>query len=425
MSSIDQDQIALAIKNANGASAAGLLQPTMPDPFVNTGRTYMFPESAQVVNTSLVNVDLGPPQSASSVANFFSDLAGNFVEFIINPGMFAGHMESLNVIFGLTVSTANVQLLPTYMWFDKLEIWFNSTLNNGEVFNNKYELASSVLMGVDKLTLDSWAPYHNADPVTLGGAAALVPGSYEFILSLKSTILSFMRLNPQAIKGDVRLRFYPSAFSQLSLAGVRANVVMNRITLNANVAWLNQADAMARSSFLMNNLTTYPISSWSTFVSPQAYALTAGQPIKFLLQAAPGLVSGLLVYAQQANPTGAQYNTGVNLDTAQFALYDSTNNFIQQRLSGRYLRAFDASVEKKSYVLFGQQTGIDLYPVAWSGRQRGVDTGALDGQLFMSFQGTSLEIIPGVTDAGPYNFYVIIMYHKLAKLSKGFVEVGQ
>lgn len=413
MASLNQDQIAEARRQ--GGTIASILPARNPGGFISPERAVMMlPESASVSNVMKKNILLGVPENAGSIASMFSSNPG-YMEFVVRGSSVQGPIQDLQLVMEFSVANAPVTLVPTYQMFRSIQFYFNSSAVVGDQYATQTEIMADVLTYLEPDTMrKGWCQFHNS--VETGGSGPQLPigSGYQFGLDMKSTIVSAMKYDTGlAGQKELRIRFQPAAPTHTIVAGSANDIVCTRAELWANVDWMPTANYMQRLNSFRGYTLVYPYVSFTTFQAPGTYSITANQPIRFPLNIAPGSIQGMYLYALPVSPTVSDVLSLVNLDNARFTYFSSTNEILMQPQTGRYLK-YDAVVHHKGHSLFALDKTINIYPFMFISDCEGVATGKINGSYFDTFNGSVVEVSNPVTVPGNFQFFMIILYNRIA-----------
>jgi hypothetical protein len=419
--SLDKNQLNSAIQL--GGTIASVLPARNPVEYVPLSKDVsILPEGARVDNMMRLNINLGGPENGAAV-NTFNTATPAFWDFVIRGGSLSGPIQDLQLVMDFTVSTAAVTLVPTYALFRSIQFMFNSSTVVGSQYSNTQETMADVLNYLDPDTINDWCILHNCD--RNGTPPSLAVGSYQFVLDLKSTIVSAMKYETMLFGNDeLRIRLFPNAIANNLLAGVAANIVCTNAVMFANVNYYSAEVQQRRLAVMKPQRLLVPYVEMSTFQAPGTYTLNAGSRISFPISGASGLIAGIYLYALPVGATPAQQQTLVDLDTARFQYLSNTNEILMQEQSGRFLRYDACRQEKQGYFLFGINKVHKYYPIMFVGNSKSVSEGAISGCYFDNFNGSIVSVTPTTTVAGNYNFYCIILYNRTAQVYNGRVEIS-
>lgn len=417
--SLNVDQVAQARRV--GGTIASVLSSRLPDPYIQVMQGVSIqPDGAKVGNYMHVNVNIGPPEQVGSLASTFTANPSPW-EFVIRGGSIQGDIQDLQLFMKFQVSNLPVTLPPMYNFFRSIQFFPNSSTTVADQYSSSAETLADALMYIEPEVMADWCTIHNCNRD--GSTNSLPVGEYEFALDMKSTIISAMKYNTGLFSTDLRIRFIPNPDTQNLLAGLAANVAVTSANLWANVKWLSTDNQAARIASLRDSELLIPYVSFSNYQASGSYSITAGTPIRFSIQSSPGNVAGLLVYMLPVSPAAADYQTFVNLDTAQFEYLSNVGEIIMARQSGRQLRWDACRAEKNGSSLFALNKVHKIYPVNFVSSCDAVAAGSMSGTYFDTLNGSVLSITPATTVPGTYNVFVLILYQRTATINNGFVTM--
>ena len=217
----------------------------------------------------------------------------NQLQYIINGEM--GQISRVWVQFTITVSNAPVQLLPAFMWIDRLYSYKDSTNSKGMDSN-----WANILFALGNLTPAQFAPMADAMFCDSRDAWSVEPfqiGTYNVYVPLYDACLIT----------NSNLHYYPKNMSvvvQSPLAGCVEVGNPSNVQVTASSLLLEETLVPAEISYQITKSHMYPVQriflDWQRFAGQNIpiTAASAGTPISITLTGLEG-VSPFLVYGLQ------------------------------------------------------------------------------------------------------------------------------
>ena len=233
--SVSENQLRIALDKGDTSSIIGKVQPTDPEEFQFVsvpGSNQVVPaKSAKVVNITKQNLTGITSTFTSAIQTFFQTNQSNYIDFILDNS-YLGSLQRVDFLLNFTVSTANVTLLPTFFWWNRIEILCNPPAV-AETYSTSIEYAVDSLLSItDPNQVDIFCANHGTDSTL--AAQVYVPGTYNRLFSLNSSFLSAAKLVTASLKSKITIRLYPENWANLSTAGLVANIQMNTMTMNVS-----------------------------------------------------------------------------------------------------------------------------------------------------------------------------------------------
>lgn len=423
--SVTDNQLRLQMMT-QGADSVQIIQkgrPVFPESlrFDSVGGNQVIPSASnEVVNFTKTNLTAIPPVNPAFITSFFATSQSNYLEFTIDNNL-NGPLTRADFVFQFTVGAGGVTLVPTFLWFKRLEVLSNSPTVS-ETYSNAQELAIDMLLALDDLnSVDVFCQQHGTTSTL--AATAYPAGSYTRLLSLNSTFLQAMNVVTGTLKRNIIVRLYPDDFPTIATAGVLADCTLTGASMTLN--YLNLPPMIGQE--VANRIASQEIIT--PFISPVTYqvntapvSFVSGTNVSFQLNSInEGLCAGIVVYASSTTINAAN-KYGLNMDGYTFQLLDSNGVAKAQPVTGSYL-LYDNTLETGDVLLQKPSNTFKTYMIRFYGKNSNISQGRYDGGIFMK-QTDRLQITPNANNAN-FNVFVVGLYYRQAIQRNGEIIVSQ